>query len=102
MDTTQNVICSAINNKRLVQFTYRERIRVVEPYLLGRNTARHLVLSAYLVRGYSASERQPYWREYLIGSIKNLAVLDDKFSAPRKGYNANDPGMTEILCRFRR
>ena len=47
----RDTICEAIGKKRLLQFRYAGYVRVVEPHLLGYDTAEHDVLSAYLVRG---------------------------------------------------
>lgn len=75
-------------------------MRVVEPHILGVNSAGHDVLSAYLVRGYSESRKQPYWRFYLLSDLTLVAMLDETFSGPRKGYNAGDPRLVKIYCRL--
>jgi hypothetical protein len=72
--------------KKLLQFSYGNHLRVVEPHILGRDSAGHDVLSDYLVRGYSESRKQPYWRFFLLSDLKLLTMLDETFSGPRKGY----------------
>ena len=96
------LICEAIKNKRLLQFQYDNLTRVVEPHLLGRKTSGNDTLSAYLVRGYTESDKKPYWRTYLLSEIKNLVVLDEVFAGPRKGYNPYDKTMEHIYCRLER
>jgi len=98
----KDIICDAIKNKKLLQFRYDDRVRVVEPHLLGRNTAEHDVLSAYLVRGYTESDARPLWRLYLMREMKQLSVLDESFSEPRKDYNPKDQRMERIYCRLER
>jgi hypothetical protein len=93
-------ICEAIVKKRLIQFSYESRIRVVEPHLLGRDSAGHDALCSYLVRGYTESDHRPYWRLYLLSKIKYLTVLDETFLEPRRGYNPRDKRMTKIYCRL--
>jgi len=96
----KDLICEAIRCKKLLQFSYRNHIRVVEPHIFGRDSAGHDVLSAYLVRGYSESRKQPYWRFYLLSDLKVLTTLDETFSGPRKGYNPKDPRMLKVYCRL--
>jgi hypothetical protein len=96
----KNQICEAIKDKRLLQFQYDNFVRVVEPHILGRNASGNDVLSAYLVRGYTESDRKPYWRRYLLSEIRNLTVLDEEFPGPRKGYNPRDKTMEYIYCRL--
>jgi hypothetical protein len=98
----RDLICEAIRSKRLLQFSYGNRTRVVESHILGRDSAGHDILSAYLVRGYSESRKQPYWRFYLLKDITLLTMLDETFSGPRKGYNPKDPRMRRVYCSLER
>lgn len=96
----KQLICEAIAKKRLLQFRYRDLVRVVEPHLLGRDTADNDALSAYLVRGYTKTSRKPYWRLYLLSDMHVVSLLDECFPGPRKGYNPRDKHMTKIYCRL--
>jgi hypothetical protein len=98
----KDLICEAIRRKNLLQFTYGNHTRVVEPHLFGRDSADHDVLSAYLVRGYSESQQKPYWRFYLLSNVTLLTMLDERFPGPRKGYNPKDPRMLKVYCRLDR
>ena len=98
----KDLICEAIRCKKLLQFSYGNHMRVVEPHILGRDSAGHDVLSAYLVRGYSESRKQPYWRFYLLSDLKPLTMVDETFPGPRKGYNPKDPRMLKVYCRLER
>jgi hypothetical protein len=98
----KDLICEAIRSKRLLQFSYGNYARVVEPHILGRDSAGHDVLSAYLVRGYSESRKQPYWRSYLLNDLKLLTILEETFARPRKGYNPKDPRMLKVYCSLER
>src|SRR5258705_2485779 len=51
-------ICEAIARKRLLQFSYGNHTRMVEPHILGRDSGGHNIFSAYLVSGYSDSRKQ--------------------------------------------
>ena len=96
----KNEICEAIKSKRLLQFQYDGLVRVVEPHLLGRKTSGKDSLSAYLVRGYTKLDREPFWACYVLSEMKSLVVLDEIFAAPREGYNPNDKGMKYVFCRL--
>src|SRR5689334_20079935 len=99
---TREIVCEAIAKKRLIRFTYKDLVRVVEPHLLGLNKADHLELCAFLVRGFTKSDQRPFWRTYLIEEMTMLTILDETFPGPRKGYNPNDKRMQRIYCRLSR
>jgi hypothetical protein len=94
------IICDAIKNKRLLQFSYDDFTRIVEPHLLGQKSSGKDALSAYLVRGYTESERQPYWRSYSVEKMEFIIMLDERFENAREGYNPNDKTMQRIYCRL--
>jgi hypothetical protein len=93
------VICDAIRARRLLRFVYEGYERVVEPHLYGVNSAGHDAVTAYLVRGWSASETAPGWRTYLTSEMRDPAALADGFAGSRPGYNPGDPRMREVYCR---
>jgi hypothetical protein len=95
-----DIICEAIEKKRLLQFSYDDLTRIVEPHLLGRKTSGKDALSAYLVEGYTESDREPYWRSYSIEKMEFPVMLDETFPGARDGYNPNDKTMEEIYCRL--
>jgi hypothetical protein len=94
------IICEAIEKKRLLQFSYDELTRIVEPHLFGRKTSGNDALSAYLVGGYTESDSQPYWRSFLVEKMEFVILLDETFSEPREGYNTGDETMVEIYCQL--
>jgi hypothetical protein len=95
---TGDLICEAIRRRRLLQFSYGDHLRVVEPHVFGQDSAGRDLLSAYLVGGYSESQKKPYWRFYLLSNIPLLTMLDDHFPGPRQGYNPKDPRMRKVYC----
>ena len=74
--------------------------RVVEPHLLGENTAGHDVLVAWLVSGHSKSDPHPGWRNYLVANMSNAEILGEQFDEPRKGYKEQDPRIVRIHCKI--
>lgn len=94
------IICEAIEKKRLLQFSYDELTRIVEPHLFGRKTSGNDALSAYLVGGYTESDSAPYWRSFLVEKMEFVILLDETFDRPREGYNPQDDSMVEIYCKL--
>jgi hypothetical protein len=92
------IICEAIEKKRLLQFSYDDLTRIVEPHLFGRKTSGNDVLSAYLVGGYTESDNEPYWRNYVVEQMEFVIMLDESFTGSRTGYNPADNSMEEIYC----
>lgn len=85
--SVQDTICQAIREKKLLQFSYEDTTRVVEPHQLGDNKLNNLALSAYWVRGYSESqETTTRWREYLVEQMSAVVVLDEQFDGARPDY----------------
>jgi GH35 family endo-1,4-beta-xylanase len=93
-------ICSAIETRHLLRFVYSDdRIRVVEPHLVGENTAHNDTLVAWLVRGEVVDAGYaPGWRSYLLRGISSLEVLDEAFHHARATYRPNDSRMLQIYC----
>jgi hypothetical protein len=94
------IICEAIAQKRLLQFSYGDLTRIVEPHLFGRKTSGNDVLSGYLVGGYTESDNAPYWRNYLLEEMEFVVMLDETFAKAREGFNPQDDSMAEIYCRI--
>jgi len=92
-------ICSAITQKRVVQFYYEEELRIVEPHCHGLTTAGNDGLRAYQIGGYSSSGNMG-WKMYDLGKAKKIQILLDNFKGPRPGYKRNDKGMSKIYCQL--
>lgn len=95
------IICEAIDKKRLLQFSYDELTRIVEPHLFGRKTTTgNDVLSGFLVGGYTESDNKPYWRYFTVENMESVVMLDETFMGSREDYNPNDNSMDVIYCRL--
>jgi len=95
-------ICTAIKNKNLLEFEYKERTRIVEPHTLGINLKDNEVLSAYQVDGESDSIEIPDWGLFSILKISRLKILDETFAQPRfsEGFKRNSSRMKTIICEL--
>ncbi len=92
----ERIITEAIENCKLIEFNYKDEVRVVEPYTFGVSSTGKDVLSAYQVEGGSTSSDDLGWRLFSIGKIDNLRISDIGYEPTRDGYNPNDSRMQEI------
>ena len=91
-----DVLAQAIEERRVVTFTYDGFLRVVEPFLLGTTTAGRSALRAYQTAGGSRSGTVPGWHLFSLGKIVGLTTCQKRFSGVRDGYNPSDKGMQAI------
>lgn len=92
-------ICEAVEGRRLLRVRYKDRTRILEPYLIGEYAdARRFVL-AWLVRCEDDPARTPGWQHYLVAQMQALEVLHEKFDGERDGYNpVSDSRVHHVLC----
>ena len=77
----------AIRSRKIVQFLYDGKLRVVESHMLADNDAGHLSLSGRFLRGFTNPGEAPGWREYIVSGISSFTLLMETFPRPRPGYN---------------
>lgn len=92
-------ICGAINEKRLVEFSYDGYHRQVEPYKLGETTAGNRVLTGYQVAGESSSGNVPGFKMFDITKIWSLSTTSQTFHEPQPEYSRTDERLSRILCQ---
>lgn len=98
--TLRAQLCQAIARRSLIMFQYADLIRVVEPHRFGINSAGNEMLSGWLLAGYSRSDPQGGWRNYLMTDIHDFQLLDAPFASARPGYAAEDTRMREVYCQL--
>lgn len=98
----KKAIINSIKNQNLIEFYYKNKIRIVEPHSLGINLKDNLVLSAYQIDGESESIGIPNWGLFTVSKIEKLRMLDDKFNSPRikEGFNRNSIKLKDIICEL--
>ena len=95
-------ICTAIGQRRLLQFGYHGKLRVVAPYCHGTSTRGKDVLRGIQVRGESSSGPvigKGIGKLWALADMTGLRVLDETFEPDDPNYNPNDSAMSEIHCR---
>jgi predicted DNA-binding transcriptional regulator YafY len=83
--SVQEIICRAIAARRVISFSYKDRERTVEPYLLAYNKAGNLAVSAWFLTG-SSDTGDEGWRAYLLDEISDVTVTERTFDGRRPGY----------------
>lgn len=77
-------ICQAIEEMRLLEFTYRGHHRVVEPHTHGIDRKGRESLSAYQVSGTSGSGGVPDWRLFRTSGITFLIFISKEIFRSEK------------------
>ena len=54
LEKTKDDICQAIGERKAIQFYYKNKPRVAEPYICGESFAGKYVLLAFQTGGYSS------------------------------------------------
>ncbi|MDD4320395.1 MAG: WYL domain-containing protein [Acidaminococcaceae bacterium] len=96
----EETICDAIENKKMLKFSYTEGERTVEPYCYGKSKTGKLVLRAFQVNGFSGSGEKEGWKLFSLEKISGLKWTGEFFTQIRPDYNPNDKGMIEIICNI--
>jgi len=75
-------ILTAIHERRLLRFTYLDKVRIVEPqdYGVQKGVAN---LFTYQIAGESGSSPLPDWRKFAVMRISKLELLDKTFPGSR-------------------
>lgn len=100
-----DLICAAINSRRLLRFYYAggsaPGFRTVEPHAFGANRKREPALQAWFRAGESASREGEGWREYLLEHVSQVEALEEAFDGPRPGYRAGGgKNFTRVVCEM--
>jgi hypothetical protein len=93
-------ICDAIRSRRLLRFVYDGYERIIEPHSHGINSANHEVVSGWLVGGWTKTETEPGWRNYLVTDMHDVHVLAESFPGPRPGFNPHAPHIHQVFCQL--
>ena len=93
------IICDGIRKRRLLEFRYQGKPRVVAPYCHGVSTAGSEVLRGVQVRGQSGSGKLGMGKLWTLAKIVDPRLLEEPFTPNDPNYNPNDSAMTTIHCR---
>jgi len=91
----------AIQNRRLVRFSYEGLERVVIPaaYGLNRQTGNELV-RAYQIDGRDATRALPAWSLFRTDQVVGGSVLETNFDQLPPGYRRGDRALDVIYAQL--
>ena len=88
-------ITQAINERRRMAFTYRDKRRLIEPQCYGIGTKGNELLRAHQLS--AGSQLEPLFD---VAKISDLVVLDQHFTKPGPNYKRNDSAMRVIFAQL--
>ena len=100
MSDAREAIVEALRKRALLQFRYKEHLRVVEPYCFGVSMSGHDVLRAVQVRGSSPSSGMGFGKLWLVSDMAEPHLLDETFEPDDPHYNPSDSAMKQIYARI--
>lgn len=92
MERLLAVIISAIQNRRILKWTYPPGDRWIEPHALGRSADGNLLLRAYQTNGASASGEHKWWKLFRVDRAEGFEP-SGSFDGPRPEYKRGDRAM---------
>jgi hypothetical protein len=97
--TIDQLLRTAIENKRVVTLRYGNRERIVEPHDYGIQKGVPRLL-AYQIGG-SSSGRLPNWRWMDVDAISDLQLLDRTFAGGRSSPSGKHHQWDELYIRVK-
>lgn len=94
-----SVITEAIKNKQLIEVTYTQEVRLVEPHVLGYKNTK-LELLAWQLKSNSKAELTNEWRTFEVQKITNISVKTQTFSGVRPTKSYTHPSWTQIIAKI--
>ena len=89
------ILMTAIEQKRRLRFLYNGRARIVEPQCYGVGTRGSELLRAQQLRG--GKQREPLFD---VCKMADLQMLDEVFIRPGPNYKRNDSAMKIIFSQL--
>ncbi len=92
-------IIKAIKERRLLELTYKDIQRTVEPYAYGATKTGYKKLTCFQIKGSHSSSKPHVWDYLDVSKITKLNLLDETF-VRRDGYKPNDPNITTMYAQL--
>ena len=105
-------LARAIQDRRVLNFHYDGRPRVVEPHAYGRTSDGVPVLHGFQIGGESSRSRTsrgggesasgglPGWRTFRAADITGLTIGEDTFPGPRAGHVEGRPRLDPVWAEL--
>jgi len=102
------LLCPAIKARHLIKFWYDDTTkdfedwRIIEPVSIGQTKfkAANILLTGWFLPTMEQriQGHEEKWGNYILDDIHKVEILDQRYRAPRFGYNPRDSRMTTIFC----
>jgi hypothetical protein len=94
----EDLICTAIQERRLLELRYRDEDRIVEPYLLFESKNGHVLLHGYIWDRSAEENGSDHWCNLRLDEIQSAVLSQLRFESPRQGYNAQGKLFHHVKC----
>ena len=91
------IVKQAIENRNLLEFTYKNQLRIVEPYTYGTNRNGNQLLSAYQIAKECESTDKLGWKIFVLDQINDLKILKNSLKAIRTEQKLDDLKMSCVF-----
>lgn len=93
-------LCKAIEERRMIAFTYDGLPRVVCPAAYGQHVdTGKVTLRAFQTGGQSSSGKLPAWRLFTVDKMQGPEIQEDSFALPLPDYTSNDKHL-DVVCEL--
>ena len=100
LERIKDEICRAIGERKVIQFGYKDKLRIVEPYICGVSFANKYVLLGFQTGGHSSS-RKFGWKLFELINIAGLEITETEFNisgGERSRYSPSDRRIKNTFC----
>jgi len=91
------LIETAISEKKIIEFDYHGHHRVAEPHIYGILGGKDDIL-VFQIEGGSSSGGLPEWRRMHLNEISNLTITDRTFAGSRPNPSGKRSSFDTILA----
>ena len=95
----ENIIKEAIEQKKILEFYYKDELRIVEPFVHGISTTGKESLRGFQIGGTSSDSESFGWKLFSVEKIRSLETKNQSYNGIRDNYNPNDSVMNHIYAR---
>jgi hypothetical protein len=89
------LLLTAIRNKRRIHFVYHDKQRIAEPQCYGISTAGKEVVRVFQVDG--GSQQEPLFE---VAKMEQLVLSNELFEQPGPNYKRGDSAMSVIFAEL--
>src|SRR5262245_51340735 len=100
LEQTKEDLCRAISSRKVIQFRYKDKLRIAEPYWYGMSSVNKLALLAYQTGGHSSSGKFG-WKFFEALNIVGLEITEKEFTIQgpdRLRYSPIDKRFRKTFC----